>query len=96
MRGAVLLLPLLVVGCAWSTAPVVRVPVPVPCVKEKPPRPHLVTEAELKDMPNGQAIPALEQHRVLSEAYIGELEAVVDACAAVPTSGASGTSSPAR
>jgi hypothetical protein len=72
----------LLAGC-WETAPIVRVPVPVSCVKQRPARPQLVTQAELRVMGDYQAVLALEQHRIRSEAYIGELDAVVDACATV-------------
>lgn len=73
----------LLAGC-WETAPVVRVPVPVPCIKTKPARPVLVTEAELATMSDYQAVLALEQHRLRATGYIGELEAAVDVCAALP------------
>lgn len=78
---AMLIVPtaLLLAGC-WETAPVVRVPVPVPCINMMPVRPHLVTEAELKTMSDYQAVLALEQHRLRATGYIGELESVVGAC----------------
>lgn len=82
-RWAFLAVCMLLAGC-WETLPVVRVPVAVSCVKRRPTRPQLVTPAELRTMTDYQAVLALEQHRVRSEGYIGELEAVVDACAAVP------------
>lgn len=82
-RASSAVLVALLAGC-WETAPVVRVPVPVPCVKQRPARPHLVTQAELVAMNDAQVVLSLEQHRLLSEGYIGELEAVVDVCAAVP------------
>jgi hypothetical protein len=81
----------LITGC-WETAPVVRVPVPVPCIKSRPVRPVLVTEAELVTMSDYQVVLALEQHRLRATGYIGELEAAVNACAALPSPAASGPS----
>jgi hypothetical protein len=80
MRAGIAVLAVLLAGC-WETAPIVRVPVPVSCVKQRPARPQLVTEGELRVMGDGQVVLALEQHRLRTEGYIGELEAVVDACA---------------
>lgn len=90
MRG-LLIVPVvaLLAGC-WETAPVVRVPVPVPCVKSKPVRPALVTDADLATMSDYQVVLALEQHRLRATGYIGELEAAVDACAELPARPASG------
>jgi hypothetical protein len=62
--------------------PTVSIPVPVPCVRpdDKPKRPALVTQAELDGYPDYQYVLGLGRHRVQSEPYIAELEAVVEGC----------------
>lgn len=72
-------------GCAslfHQPPPTVNIPVPVPCVKpdDRPKRPALVTKAELDAYTDYQYVLGLERHRILSEAYVGELEALVDTC----------------
>ncbi len=81
MRALLLVAALALAGC--KTLPErVSVPIPVGCVKERPQRPPLVTDAELAVMSDGQFVLALGRDRVLRQGYEGELEAVVDACAA--------------
>lgn len=70
-------------GCTTARPPTM-VPMPVPCVKEKPKRPALATEDELKKLPEYQHAIALEVHRLKANGYIGELEAVVDGCSKLP------------
>jgi hypothetical protein len=84
----VLLASLFLSGCAtWFRAPLaaVSIPVPVPCIAEgeKPVRPHLVSELELDAMSDYQFVLALSRDRIQRIAYVGELEAAVDACARI-------------
>lgn len=62
---------------------------PVPCIAREdiPKRPNLVTTAQLKQMNDHQATLALEGHRLRSEAYIEELEIVVDRCSKLTAPG---------
>jgi hypothetical protein len=61
---------------------VASVPVPVSCVKAKPVRPALTTEAELARLDDYQLVLALDLYRLQAGPYVLKLEAVVDACAA--------------
>ena len=72
---------LLLAGC-WETIPVANVPVPVPCLKpeDKPVRPKMATESELKAMNGYQRVLALEAHRIQSEAHIDKQAALIDVC----------------
>jgi hypothetical protein len=85
---AALMLTAAAVGLAGCSSlfhqppPTVSIPVPVPCVRpdDKPKRPALVTQAELDGYTDYQYVLGLERHRVQSEPYIAELEAVVEGC----------------
>ncbi len=85
MRAIVIACALGLTGCASlfrDPPPTVSIPVPVPCIKpdDKPKRPALVSKAELDGYTDYQYVLGLERQRVLSEAYVGELEAIVDTC----------------
>lgn len=80
MRALIISLCGILVGCGTQLPKVVEVPVAVPCVKEKPVRPALVTDADLMGMSDYRMALALRQHHILSGGYIAELEAVVDGC----------------
>jgi len=75
-----LLLLLILTGCATTDPQVVRVPVTVPCVKAMPPRPWLVTDAELARMNDYQLALALRQHHLAAGGYVDELEALLLGC----------------
>ena len=84
MRSRAVILAVMLTGCGATMPKVVNVPTPVACVSEKPVRPNLPTQAQL-DAANGyQWALMMEQHRILATGYIGELEAVIEACSRIP------------
>lgn len=84
MSRLILLLSLLLTGCFETIPDRVEVPTPVPCVAEKPKRPTLLTDDDLKRMSDYQMALALRQYHLTAGGYIGELEAVVDGCSKIP------------
>lgn len=58
----------------------VLVPVPTPCVTALPDRPRFISDAELKQLPDGAFVIALGIDRRQNERYRAELEAVLSAC----------------
>jgi type IV pilus biogenesis protein CpaD/CtpE len=90
MRTAILLAAaaalLLLPGCA-STDPrplelpkEVRIPVPVPCIKDPIARPALVTDAQLAAMGDGDLVLSLAADRRERQQYEGKLEAQLAGC----------------
>jgi len=84
-----LALAVLLSGCASTRRPEpqlriqrVEVPIPVPCVREMPQRPASPVEALTPDAALGDMIKALLAERRLRESYVGEIEAILQACAA--------------
>lgn len=80
-----LLLPLLLIGCATTTLKPptiieVKVPVIISCIKKLPLKPQFKKDAELVAMGNAEFVTALHIDRLLRDAYIAELEAVVEGC----------------
>lgn len=73
-------------GCGlMKPAPLTAsVEVPVACVTKKPTRPSFITEQELVGLSAYQVPIALDLHRIMAQAYIAELEAVVEGCSRIP------------
>lgn len=69
------------VGCAATDPVTVRVPVPVPCIDRMPTRPDA---CQLRDdsRPEWLRCALVERERLLG--YVGELEAVLEACIGAP------------
>lgn len=61
----------------------VSIEVAVPCVKRAPERPVFRTEADLMNMPRGLRTLAVWSDLHKAEAYIAELEAVVEGCSRI-------------
>lgn len=81
---AVVLVVVLLAGCA--TPPQVQeVPVAVSCVKTRPVRPQLRTDAEILAFNDYGAVLALRADRDKATIYIRELEDVVEVCANAPS-----------
>lgn len=95
-RVLLLLFPATVVaalaaGCATTREPVqipteTKVQVPVPCVDpaKRPQRPALRTLDQVMAMERGQRTRAAWSELEKREAYVGELEAQVEACSRIP------------
>jgi hypothetical protein len=82
---AVLLAGLIVLmvcaGCSSVPQMVtVNVPVPVACVEQAPPRPHVFKAPELKAMDDWQLPLALDYNRLQLELYAMALEAALAGC----------------
>lgn len=82
--GILLIVMLLVMlgGCS-ATMPktqIVEVPVPVPCIKDMPPKPPLVTNGELAAMNDYQLPLALFRDREQRQGYEEKLEALMELC----------------
>lgn len=84
MRRALVALLALPLAACGGERPVVHIPIPVPCVTEKPVRPDYPAyvarpgasaQDELFDR-----VKVLLSREKLKDGYIGELEAVVEAC----------------
>ena len=83
MRSGSLLLVLLLAGCG-TTAQVVRVPVPVPCVVDLPAAPQVSTDAELRAMSDYRLVLAIARERLQLLGYSGELRAAAEGCLPKP------------
>lgn len=84
LLAAILILGL--AGCA-STVEIpkeVKVPVPVPCVQERPQRPPLLSDAELLALDRYKRTHALWGDRIERQRYQSELETVVEGCSRIP------------
>ena len=82
-RSAVLLAGLVVLcaGCCSVPQTVeVRVPVPVSCVNERPPRPTTATAAEMKAMDDYHLTLTLARDLALMRVYALKLEAAMAGC----------------
>ena len=81
-RLAVLAAALLMAGC--SSAPlmpeVVKVPVATPCLEQIPPRPDLITDAQLKALDDYSLALSLAIDRKMRSLYEARLEAAVEGC----------------
>lgn len=58
----------------------VKVPVRVECVGKLPIKPILITDAELSALKPGAFVTALHIDRLQRDAYMAELEAVIEGC----------------
>jgi hypothetical protein len=67
-------------GCTATLPEVVRVPVPVPCVKETPERPETRPEAEILAMPDYEATLTVWVERLALKAYSERAAALLEAC----------------
>ena len=79
----IILLAMFLVGCNGAIVKdvqLVKIPVAVPCVDQLPQAPTLRTDAELKALPDYQAVLALIQDRIKREIYESQLEAVLKGC----------------
>lgn len=78
------MIALTLAGCATqNSAPIlqtVEVPVIVPCVYDMPEKPQLTTDAEIKAMPDYQAVMELIINQIRRDIYILQLEATVQGC----------------
>jgi len=79
-RATLLLVCCTLAACATTPVPTASVVVPVPCVKSKPARPALATDAELAPLDDYRFVLALDLYRLQAGPYIQKLEALVDAC----------------
>jgi hypothetical protein len=72
----------LLVGCTSApTIPeTVNIPVRVSCIDQLPEKPKLHTDAEIKAMPDYEAIMTLLADRVEDAIYRGQMEAVMEGC----------------
>lgn len=84
MRPVILLLCVMVTGCASiPDAPTeVRIPYPVPCLTadQLPAKPQFVTDAALSVMTDGDLILSLAADRRQNQGYRAELESLLQAC----------------
>jgi len=73
---------LLLAGCAGiPDAPtVVKIPVSVSCITEIPPKPQLVTDAELLAMPDAAFVIALAADRIERGKWMAVASAVMAGC----------------
>lgn len=60
----------------------VLIPVPTPCITKMPDSPRFITDAELRQLPDGAFVIALGIDRQQNAKYRVELEAVLRACSA--------------
>lgn len=63
----------------------VRIPVPTPCVSEKPARPPFRSPADLDALDDYTYTLAMEAERIKAAGYILELETVVTGCSQIGT-----------
>jgi hypothetical protein len=81
MKRLVLISAVLLAGCeTMPVKTVVDVPVAVACVDEKPAKPNLVSDDELRAMNDYQLVLALWRDRIQRSDYESKLEVVVDGC----------------
>ena len=78
MRILALLPAVFLAGCAHNEPVVVKVPVPVPCIKERPAPPIYPTVAE--DAGIFERVKVLLAERELRKGYEAKLEAMLAAC----------------
>lgn len=81
MKALIISLCGILTGCG-ATLPTANLPVAVVCISpdEKPVRPKLLTDDDLKGMSDYRMALALRQYHIQAGGYIVELEAVVDGC----------------
>lgn len=83
MRCGSLLVALLLAGCG-TTAQVIRVPVPVPCVVDLPAAPQISTDAELRAMSDYRLVLAIARERLQLLGYSAEVRAAAEGCVPKP------------
>ena len=66
-------------GCA-TTAPTVKIPVAVSCVKEAPTKPDTTDESAIKEMDDFAATLTTWTERLTLKAYAEKADAVIQAC----------------
>jgi hypothetical protein len=71
--------------CASACATTQQVPVAVSCVHDRPARPAFRTDNDILTLGDYDAILALRAERLKAQAYIGELEDVVEVCDGAPS-----------
>jgi hypothetical protein len=79
--GGIMAVIFLIQGCATTCPP--QLPpriIQVPCVDQLPTKPKLHTDAEIKAMPEYDAVIALLMDRIDSAVYVEQLEAVLEGC----------------
>ena len=67
-------------GCATTQIREVKIPIPVPCVTAVPTRPASALDGVPLDAPVFDQVRGLTLDRERLGAYVGELEAVLEAC----------------
>ena len=67
-------------GCATTQIREVKIPIPVPCVTVAPARPLSAFDAVPIDAPVFDAVQGLLIDRERIGSYVGELEALLEAC----------------
>lgn len=75
--------PLLLVLAGCATSPeVVKVQVPVPCIRAEdvPPRPEFVSDAALARMDDADLVLSLRIDQLAARGYADRLEAIVRSC----------------
>lgn len=77
-------------GCAAPALQIpreVKVAVATPCIdaRDRPVRPHLLTEGELLALDSYRRTWALWAEWLQLRLYVGELEPIIEACSKIPT-----------
>lgn len=86
VAASLLLLVLVMLsGCATPQVPAAEVPVAVSCVEKRPENPGFMTDEEIKALDDYRAVVALRLDRAKAQKYVGELEDVVEVCARAPS-----------
>jgi hypothetical protein len=67
-------------GCATSQIREVKIPIPVPCITAVPTRPASAFDGVPIDAPVFDQVRGLTLDRERMGAYVGEMEAVLEAC----------------
>lgn len=82
--GILFLLTIFLTSCAITPKPPqvveVKIPVIVKCIENLPVKPAFKKDAELLLLNNAQFVTALHIDRLQRDAYIAELEAVIEGC----------------